>query len=242
MNKKKTSLKDIADNLGIGVSTVSTVLSGKAKTGRISDALANTIVKKAQELNYSPNLAARALRKGETKTIGVIVADIANTFFVKIMRAIEDEAIKYGYMVFFCSADESDEKSEQIIDSLINQQVDGLIIATTYNIKNRIVELKKSNFPFVLIDRFFPNIDTNYVIIDNFLAAYNAVSTLVDNGYRRIATFRYSREIYHMEERFKGYKAALKAHNIRFDSRLAPDIQFYNPDKDHLRGSDQIYD
>jgi len=235
MEEKKTSLKNIADHLGIGVSTVSMVLNGKAKEARISESLARKIIETAEELHYSPNLTARSLRKGETNTIGVIVADISNAFFVKIIRAIENEAIKHGYRAFFCSSDESDEKTLESIDRLINQQVDGLIIAPTYKIKNRILELKKSNFPFVLIDRFYPKIDTNYVIIDNFLTAYNAVSVLLERGYKRVATFRYASNLFHMEQRFKGYKAALKAHKIRFDSRWENEIQFYNLNKEELK-------
>lgn len=98
---KKTSLTDIADKLGVSITLVSMALNGKGKENRISDEMVEKVVKTAEELNYRPNQLARGLRTGNSKTIGLIVADISNPFFARIGRKIEDEAGKYGYNVIF---------------------------------------------------------------------------------------------------------------------------------------------
>src|SRR5690606_5499858 len=129
---------------------------------------------KAAELNYQPNQIAKSLKSGKSFTIGLIVADISNPFFANIARTIEDEAKKDNYTVIFGSSDENAEKSKDLIDVLVKRQVDGFIIAPTENSETQIEYLIKANIPFVLIDRYFPGIESNYVVTDNHQAAYDA--------------------------------------------------------------------
>ena len=222
---KNITLKDIAKKVGASTSTVSLVLNGHWEKRRISKDLADKIFKTAKELNYKPNLPARGLRLGHTRIIGLVVADISNPFFAKIGRSIEDNAAKYGYRLITCSSDENDQKSDDLIDALINRQVDGLIIAPTLNTKEKILELSRYKFPFVLIDRYF-NLATNQVKIDNFQAAFDCVDHMLSFGYKRVAMLTHSYELLHMNERVKGYKAALKKYGIRFDSRLLKEIPY----------------
>lgn len=206
---KKVSLKDIARAVGVSTALVSYVLNNKEKEARVGKQIAEVIRKKAAELNYQPNQIAKSLKSGKSFTIGLIVADISNPFFANIARTIEDEAKKDNYTVIFGSSDENAEKSQDLMDVLIKRQVDGFIIAPTEHTEAQIKYLNESNIPFVLIDRYFPEIQTNYVITDNFKAAYQATNHLIDNGYKRVAMIAYKSNLIHMQERIKGYVSAI---------------------------------
>ena len=171
---KRVSLKDIAKRVGVSTALVSYVMNGKGKGNRVSDELAKKIKQVAEELNYQPNEIARSLRNGSTKTIGLIVADIANPFFGQLARYIENEAIKFGYTVIIGSSDEEVEKSELLINTFINRQVDGFIIAPAEGTVEQINTILKKNIPLILLDRYFPEIDTNYVILNNYQSTYDA--------------------------------------------------------------------
>ncbi|WP_421809882.1 LacI family DNA-binding transcriptional regulator [Flagellimonas sp.] len=206
--KKKTSLKDIAKEAGVSIATVSYVLSKQENSG-VSQEVSDRIKEIAKRLNYRPNQIAKSLQSGKSQTVGLIVADISNPFFAQIARIVEDEAKKYGYTVIFGSSDEKATKSHDLIKFLLNRQVDGFIITPTEGSESQIELLKEQNVPFVLIDRYFPSIETNYVAIDNYKAAFDATKKLLENGNKRIGMVAYSTELNHMKERIQGHKDAL---------------------------------
>src|SRR5690606_21066348 len=123
--------------------------------------------KVAAEMNYQPNLIARGLKFGRTNTIGLVVADISNPFFAMLARNIELEAQKNGYTVLFGSSDEQLDKSQNLINTFLNRQVDGLIIAPVAGAQSQIEELKANGVRFVLMDRGFKDVETNVVVTDN---------------------------------------------------------------------------
>lgn len=211
--KKKVSLKDIAKEVGVSIATVSYVLS-KGKDSKVSVAMSEKIKKVAKKLNYQPNQIAKSLKSGKTFTIGLIVADISNPFFSQIARIIEDAAAHLQYTVLFGSSDEKAKKSWQLIQFLSNRQVDGFIIAPTENSEEQIEYLKEQKIPFVLLDRYFPEINTNYVIMDNFKAGHQAVGELIEQGKAEIGFLAYNTNLEHMQERIRGYREALKEHRI----------------------------
>jgi LacI family transcriptional regulator len=223
---KKVSLSDIADRLGISKTVVSLVLNGKGKESRISDELREKVMEVAKELNYQPNLIARGLRTGKTNTIGLIIADLANPFFGKLGREIENEAAVAGYRVMFCSTDEKVEKFEHQLNMLVQELVDGLIISPPAGSEEQINVLEKSGKPYVLIDRYFPNINSNSVIIDNFQAAYNATTHLIEKGYRKIACIVLDIALLNIKERLNGYKKALEDAGINADDNLIKILPF----------------
>src|SRR6478752_7101985 len=147
---KKASLKDIADKVGVSTALVSYVLNNK-KEGRIKKSVADRIRTVATELNYRTNQIAKSLKTNKTFTIGLIVSDIANPFSSSLARIIEDEADKSGYTVIFGSSDEDAQKSQKLIDTFVNRQVDGLIIAPVDNSIEQIKYLEQEGIPFVLV-------------------------------------------------------------------------------------------
>lgn len=229
---KKTSLNDIAQQLGVSKTLVSMVLNGKGKANRISDAVCEKVIQVAKELNYQPNQLAKGLRTGKTNTIGLIIADIANPFFSKLGREIEKEASKHGYRVMFSSSDESAAKSKQQIEMLLQGQVDGFIISPPMHSEDQIRELARIKKPFVLIDRYFPEIDSNYIIVDNKEAAYDATMHLIDRKYKRIACITTAAKLINMNDRLIGYNKALSDSGLGVDENLIKILPFSHESKD----------
>lgn len=207
---KKISLKDIAEAAGVSTALVSFVLNGKEKEYRVGEETTQRILKIANEMNYQPNLAAKSLRSGKTKTIGLVVSDISNPFFSQLARVLEDEAAKRGYTVLFGSSDEDTEKMNRVVGSLINKGVDGLMIVPCENSEKFITSLVNNNIPIVLFDRYFPDINVSYVALNNFNAAYVSTKYLLDTGYNAPCMVAYDINLIHMKERIRGYKKAME--------------------------------
>ncbi len=206
---KRISLKDIANKVGVSIALVSYVMNGQEKKKRVGAEVVKKIRKAAEELNYQPNQIARSLRTGSTKTIGLIVADIANPFFGHLARIIEDEANNFGYTVVFGSSDEDDFKSEALINTLLNRQVDGIIIVPAEGTSDQMRNLIKKKFPVVFLDRYFPEINASYIVLDNYQATIDATHHLYEKGYRKIALIAYKSSLIHMRERIRGYTEAM---------------------------------
>lgn len=207
---KKLSMKDIARELNTSITTVSFVINGKSKQMGISPATEKKVRDLIKKRGFNPNSAARILRTGKSKTIGLIVEDIGNYFFGNIAKIIEIEANKNGYNVFFSSTENNDETARQLINKMRNSSVDGYIITATKGISEEINKLKKENVPFVLIDRLIPGIETNYVILDNYEGSYNLTNHLIGNGYQQIGFITIYSEMSMMTEREKGFIDAMK--------------------------------
>jgi len=212
--EKRVSLKDIAGKLGVSIAVVSYVLNGQEKEKRVGADLAVKIRQTAEELNYQPNQIARSLRMKSTNTIGLIVADIANPFFGQLARYVENEAGKFGYTVIFGSSDENAIKSENLINTLLNRQVDGFIIVPAEGTVGQIQNLIKKNVPHVLVDRFFPELNSSYVILDNYAASFHATNHLINKGFINISMIAYNTSLIHMKERIRGYMEAMKNNNL----------------------------
>ncbi|HRE98137.1 MAG TPA: LacI family DNA-binding transcriptional regulator, partial [Flavobacteriales bacterium] len=184
---KKITLEDIAKSLGVSKTLVSLILNNKAKEHGISPDTVDRVLKKVKEMNYMPNQAARGLRTGKTNLIGLIVADISNPFYARISRAIEDLAWKKDYHLMVCSSDEDPEKEAQLVRILREKmQVEGLIISPTTDNVEVFRDLKKIEFPFVLIDRNYPKFSCNSVVVDNIRSSQSAVKHLIDSGAKRV--------------------------------------------------------
>ena len=212
---KKVSLKDIAAAVGVSTALVSYVLNNK-KEGRINKSVAEKIKATALAMNYRTNQIARSLKTNKTNTIGLILADISNPFSAALARVIEDEADKYNYTVIFGSSDENPEKYRKITDALVNRQADGLILSPPAHAEPQINDLRQQQIPFVLIDRYFPGIETNYVVLDNYKAAFEATRHLIDCGHKRIGMINYGSSLFHLAERTRGYLSALTKNKLVF--------------------------
>lgn len=184
MVKKRTSIYDIAQRLGVSVSSVSRALSDHPS---ISTALKERIRQVAEELHYTPNSVAVNLKTGRRNTIGVVVPGINRSFFSSAIEGIEDKAYKQGYDVLIYQSKDSAEREERIVHSLAGK-VDGVIAsvaadATDHSYYN---DLSASGVPVVLFDRTATGVDAGTVIVDDYQGAALAVKHLIRQGFTRI--------------------------------------------------------
>ena len=215
MKKKTVSIKNIAEHLNISVTTVSFVLNGKAKEKHISKVLTQKVLDYAKLVNYRPNQIAQSLRTGKSKILVFMVEDISNYFFSKLARIIEDIAYEKGYKVIFCSSENQDTKSLELIDLFKNRQVDGFIIVPSPGIRDRIAELIEENHPVILLDRYFEDLDCNSVVIDNHQATFDATNHLIENDFKNIAFITTDSDQMQMQNRLQGYESAISDQNLK---------------------------
>lgn len=240
MSKTKVSIKDIAQKAGVSTALVSYVLNGKEKESRVGQEIALKIKQIASELNYQPSHLAKSLRSGKTHTIGLIIADISNPFFANIARVVEDEAKRNGYTVIIGSSDENADKSQDLLDVLINRQVDGFIIVSAENSDQQIHFLKDKHIPFVLLDRYFPEIATDFVSTDHYQASYDAGTHLVRNQYKHIGMIAYDSQLFHMKERIRGYQDALRDNNVTSHKTWLKEVRINDIDSGVKRALDDM--
>jgi LacI family transcriptional regulator len=212
--QKRVSLKDIAERVGVSIALVSYVLNGQEKEKRVGSEVVKKIRMAAEELNYQPNQIARSLRMQSTKTLGMIVADIANPFFGSLARIIENEAMKFGYTVVIGSSDENPVQSESLITVFMNRQVDGFIITPAEGSEQQIRQLIDNQVPVVLLDRYFPGIDASHVVLDNRKASFDATTHMISHGTRQITMVAYQQDLSQMEDRIGGYEDAMLHHGL----------------------------
>lgn len=224
-------MQDIATELGLSITTVSFVLNGKSAAMGISEATVKKVNDLILKKGYNPNSAARILRTGKSNTIALIVEDIGNHFFGNIAKIIELEAYKNGYKVFFSSTEGDNQIAKGLIAAMQQSAVDGFIITATSGIDEEIIKLKKEKKPFVLIDRILPEIDTDYVGVDNFFGGFELTNHLLQNGYKKIGFVSITSDMSQMIDRKKGYEKALKNKKNILDPSLILEVEFSDNDK-----------
>jgi LacI family transcriptional regulator len=234
------SLKDIAEQLHLSKTTVSWVLAGKGDEKGISMLTQEKIFEYAEKMNYQPNLLARGLNTGKTGVIGLILPDI-DSFYSEIAREVETEAEKQGYSLMISSSGSQKEREERMIRVLRSRQVDGIIIAPTKLSQKEILQMMKDSYPFVIFDRYFPELDTNYIIIDNEESSYQLVKHMIEKGHRRIAAVTTNSYLKTMSLREGGYLRALNEHGIEFDPGLRKEVAFLSYESDILPALDELY-
>ncbi|WP_035651293.1 MULTISPECIES: LacI family DNA-binding transcriptional regulator [unclassified Flavobacterium] len=230
---KKITIKDIATEAEVSISTVSFVINGKGEKMGISAAVIKKVQDVAESLNYRPSMIATSLRTGKTRSIGLIVEDISNQFFADLARVIEDEAKNIDYRVFYCSTGDDDERSEELIHSLLQANVDGFIITPTKNLEEKIDLLLKLKKPVVLIDRYFPGQRVSHVVVDNYEASNSATKFLINKGCKNIAVVNSTSEMVQMKLREDGYRDALKE-NGNYNEALVLHIDYHSNEEGRI--------
>ena len=214
MHKKQIRLADIARALGISTATVSRALKDYPD---ISQETKNRVKALAKELNYRPNSLAAGLRNSETRIIGVIIPDIVNPFFAKVIKGIMEVAYNADYKVMLCQSDESFEKEVTDARALLSSRVDGLLfsVSNATHDFDHIYEFREAGAPVVIFDKTSPEIlDFSSVMIDDIQAATQATEALIEGNCSRIAHITGPADAYTFAKRKEGYLAALKKHDL----------------------------
>ncbi|MGB5238072.1 MAG: LacI family DNA-binding transcriptional regulator [Flavobacteriaceae bacterium] len=226
--KKKITLKHIAKELDVSISTVSKALKNSEEIGRDTKEKIQAI---AKLYNYRPNNIAISLKNKRTKNIGVIIPDIVHHFFTTVFRGIEKYANEKGYNVIVCVSDESFDKEVINMEMLANGSIDGFIMALSAETQmkndfNHLKEVTEQGIPLVLFDRITDDVICDKVIINDEEAAYNAVKKLIESGKKRIALFTTENYLGVSSKRADGYFRALKDHKLETDENLVLELPF----------------
>lgn len=216
----KVSLKDIAQALNLSKATISWILSGQGEVKGFSEATIKRVKEYADSVNYRPNQVARSLSLGTSNTLGLIIPFIGDTFYAQLAQSVETEAARNNYALFVCSSEGDGDKEYKLIQMLKSKQVDGIIVAPTKVSRKGIDLLTKDSLPFVLVDRYYPNIATNYVIVNNCQSSYDLVYHIGKKGAKKIVLLTTDVHLYVMKQRIEGYRKALRDLNLSNDLSL----------------------
>jgi LacI family transcriptional regulator len=207
------TIKDIAKALGLSTSTVSRALRD---THEISAATKKIVLAYAKEINYQPNPIALSLKERRSKSIGVVVSEVANSYFSQAINGIESIAYDRGYHVIISQTHESYEREVVNVQHLASRSVDGLLVSLSSQTTDisHLISLHERGLPIVFFDRVADEIDTHKVIANNEKGAFDATTHLINSGYKRIAHLTSSNSLSISKERLSGYEAALKAKGL----------------------------
>jgi LacI family transcriptional regulator len=220
------TIYDVAREAGVSMATVSRVVNGNPN---VKPTTRKKVLAAIERLGYRPNAVARGLASKKTTTVGVIIPDISSLFFSELARGIEDIATMYKYNIILCNSDQRLEKELQLINTLLEKQVDGLLFMGPEIKEDHLQAMSTASVPIVLAatrdaDNILPA-----VTIDHFQAAYDATKVLIDHGHQRIAMITSPpNDPLDGLLRFEGYKQALADAGIKLDEQLvAPGNYFY---------------
>ncbi|MBB6107403.1 LacI family DNA-binding transcriptional regulator [Mucilaginibacter lappiensis] len=218
MNFDAITIRDIARELHLSVSTVSKALRDSYE---ISEKTKKLVTEFAQKHNYRPNPMAQSLKKGHSKSIGIVVSSIDNQFFSQVINGMESEAYSQGYNVIITQSHESYELEVQNVGHLIHRAIDGLLIsiATETADVEHLRRLQQQGLPIVFFDRVSNEIDTHKVIVDNLGGAYQATMHLLASGYKNIAHITSSVTSSVTNQRLAGYVDALVESGIEVNEQ-----------------------
>lgn len=219
MSDKPTTIKEIAKLLDISVSTVSRALNDHSSIGLITKM---RVKKMAKELNYEPNQRAIQFLQGKSHTIGVILPELAESFFSAAISGIEDIAYKRNYTVLLAQSHDDADREKLLIEKMKMQRVDGLLISVskTTNTYEHFEAFKKSNIPIVFFDRIPPVKNIHFVSSNLESGTYEAVNFLLKKGHRTIGMINGPTNLVASTERKNGYIKAMTSHRLKFDPSL----------------------
>ena len=220
--KAKATLKQIAKELNVSVSTVSKALNDSPE---ISEQTKTRIKEYAKLKNYKPNVIGLNLKNRKTKTIGVIIPNILNSFFAKVFTGIEKVAEEKGYNVITCISNESLKKEISTLDMLSNGTIDGFILSVSEEAQklhefNHFKEIINEGTPIVMFDRIVDEVECDKVVVDDFDSAFNATQHLINIGCKKIALFSSIDNLSVGKLRAEGYLKALQSNNIAINTDL----------------------
>lgn len=213
MSKKKPTIVDVANMLGVATSTVSRALKDHPT---ISQKTKQLVLKTVKEMDYTPNNIAASLRKGKGNSIGVIIPKINSSFMSNCIFGIESITYPSGYNLIICQSNENYEKEKENVRTLINSQVSGVLLSLsneTVN-TNHLKAVINNNIPLVMFDRVDEFLGVDCVVNEDIQASQDIIKHLVDKGYKKIAILNGPTHIYVYKNRLEGYIKGVDAYNL----------------------------
>lgn len=206
----KLTIKEIAEMAGVSITTVSQILNNKGS--RFSQETRKKVLDIVDKYQYKPDYFASNLINRHSKTVGMIVPDVTDFFFSKIIEGVESYLNPLGYMILLCNSKHSQQKEYQYIEEFVHRSVDGIILATPHILAEKYTVAAGGYLqtPMMLIDRGINERERGRLIIKEYEGAYQAIRCLLDRGHRHIGLLKETVGYYQLTERMTAYKHALK--------------------------------
>ena len=210
---KHITIKDIARELNISVSTVSRALQNHPD---ISERTKDLVRDCARQLNYKPNIMASNLRTSKNTTIGVVIPELNHHFFSSILDGIEQTANEAGYNILICQTGEDVQKEIRSVQTLIGSRVAGMLVGVSKQTAqlHHLQEVLDNSIPLVLYDRPCPSLPCDQVVSDDYMGAFNAVEYLIQTGKRKVMFMSSSFQLEVSRRRYQGWRDALMRYHI----------------------------
>lgn len=217
--KKPATLIDVATAVGVAPMTVSRVINGN---GYVSEETREKVLAAAKKMNYRRNGLARNLKRNRTETVGLVIGDISNPYATELANQIRETLAARNYNLFICISEHSAKEDVAAFRSLVDHNVDGIIVATRSNNEGDkyLKGIADTGVPLVMIGRDFKHKSIDYITADNLSGGFEATQHLVDLGHKRIAFLGATIANRTNLKRLQGYLKALTAHGIKIDERL----------------------
>ncbi|HKO82254.1 MAG TPA: LacI family DNA-binding transcriptional regulator [Chitinophagaceae bacterium] len=213
---KSVNIKELASELNLSVSTISKALHDSYE---ISDKTKRRVLEAAARLNYVPHPYASSLRGRKSKTIGIVIPEVADSFFSLAINGIESVAKEKGYHVLICLTHESFENEKDILKEFQGGRVDGVLMSVSKETaqSDHINDLMSNGVPLIFFDRICEDVETAKITTNDFESGYNATKHLIDQGCHKIAFLSISDSLSISNKRLEGYLLALKDHQLKED-------------------------
>ncbi|BBI36433.1 LacI family DNA-binding transcriptional regulator [Cohnella abietis] len=207
----KPTIHHVAERAQVSKATVSRVLN---RNPQVKDEIRERVLRVIEELGYHPSAIARNLATNKTNMIGLILPDITNPYFPVLARGIEDAAHRLGYALFISNTDNDPKLEREYIHKMVEQQVGGIVLISSTLDEQTVQDLASLRTPIVLCDRLIANTPFDAVLIDDYKAAYEAVSFLIGKGHKQVAHLAGPKNIQSAENRKLGYLHAMRDANL----------------------------
>jgi len=217
------NIRDVAKRAGVTPPTVSRVLNNN---GYVKDETRRRVEAAIRDLNYVPSSLGKSLRFQRTDTIGLLIADISNPFWVSVIRGAEHAASANGYNIILCDSDSSSEKEMQHLENLLRRQVDGVLITPIEAVPEPVEYVQARNVPVVVLNYAMRGVSVDVVRCDTEDAAYELVKLLIAMGHTRIAALSGPRNIITATDRVAGYERAMEEAGLLIEPVLIQHDEF----------------
>ncbi|SHH91166.1 LacI family DNA-binding transcriptional regulator [Clostridium grantii] len=214
-----STIKDVAKYTGLSIATISKYING----GNVLDKNKEAIKKAIEDLDFRVNEMARGLKTNKTKTIGILIPNLEQSFCTSIVSNVENILLKQGYSTIICDYKENTELEKEKLEFLVNKMVDGIILMPLNDgteDESIIQAVIETGISVVLVDRVLDNVECDVVLVDNLNAAYGAVEEFITRGHKRIGIITGPDNVYTSQERLKGYYRVHEDYSIEVDENL----------------------
>jgi LacI family transcriptional regulator len=213
----RITIREVASAAGVSIKTVSRVLNGEPA---VAPRTADRVAKAADRLGYEPNELARGLKGRQTRTVGLILADLSNPFFADCCKAVEQTLAAEGYALILCASAEDPESERAYVELLSRRRIDGLLLAPAPNGGGHLLREISAGLPVVAFDRPADGVETDTILVSNRNGAAEATRHLISHGHTRVSFIGDDEHIYTAEKRLRGYSQAMKEAGLEPEYRM----------------------